>query len=297
MPTFGVNSDCSNSYHAFDTLEHFERDYDPTGRHIHISRPVSPVVPEPTAVFTRVGRSSNPSSHASPALVITIITAPELESDPESEPEPITAPEPELIPETTPETRQNPNSEMTHNFSLQDLGNMIGQLAHNQTQLQSVVSSMVGNISTNKGVSKPQPHNGKRTAFELWANGVQTLQTNEGERIKSAISFLEGDAAIWATPISKNISQVANGLADALIYPTWLSFTEARFETVNPVVDAKDALKGLFQGRTMVATSAASFKQCYEYASGLLYGVSGDRKRLVHFIFLQFDLKPYDAFD
>ncbi|KAJ3991213.1 hypothetical protein F5050DRAFT_1716272 [Lentinula boryana] len=123
---------------------------------------------------------------------------------------------------------------MSQNFSLQDLGNLIGQLARQQSELQTVVSSMVGNINTNKGISKPQPYDGKRSndacrfiaAFELWANGVQTLRTNEGECIKSAISFLEGDVAIWATPVSENISQVASGAVDTLVYPTWQVFIE-----------------------------------------------------------------------
>ncbi|KIK60055.1 hypothetical protein GYMLUDRAFT_244833 [Collybiopsis luxurians FD-317 M1] len=58
----------------------------------------------------------------------------------------------------------------------------------------------------------------------------------------AAISFLKGDAAIWATPIAENI-------------------TQAHFETADAVADAKESLKHLWQGRNTVAHYAATFKQ------------------------------------
>ncbi|KAJ3832235.1 hypothetical protein F5878DRAFT_654680 [Lentinula raphanica] len=110
----------------------------------------------------------------------------------------------------------------------------------------TTVTDIASNMGTSKSISKPQPYDGKRSddarrfmaAFELW--------------------FWGGDAAIWATPISENISNVNNNVAGAsFIYPTWNLFKEAfkaRFETVNPVVDAKEALKGLWQGKNTHAS-------------------------------------------
>ena len=152
---------------------------------------------------------------------------------------------------------------------------MLGQarLAQQQQALQTTVTDIASNMGTSKSISKPQPYDGKRSddarrfmaAFELWSQGISSLRGRNEERIKSAISFLEGDAAIWATPISENISNVNNNVAGAsFIYPTWNLFKEAfkaRFETVNPVVDAKEALKGLWQGKNTVAAYAAAFKQ------------------------------------
>ena len=84
-----------------------------------------------------------------------------------------------------------------------------------EADLQNVVSDIAKNTNTNKGVGKPQNYDRKQSddarcflaAFELWAQGVQALADDEKKRIKSAISFLEGEAAIWATPISENIAQ------------------------------------------------------------------------------------------
>lgn len=171
--------------------------------------------------------------------------------------------------------------------SVQDIQNLIAQLVNNQTQLQSAVQNIANHVSTNKGVSKPQNYDGKRSddarrflaAFELWVSGIPAL-ADEEKRIKSAISFLEGDAAIWATPISENISQVAGNVPGVtLLYPTWNTFRDAfkgRFETVNAEVDAKQALKYLWQGKNSVASYAATFKQ---YASRTGYSDKDLRDR------------------
>ncbi|KAJ3791659.1 hypothetical protein GGU11DRAFT_751313 [Lentinula aff. detonsa] len=121
-----------------------EQDYNSTGHHIRISRPATPVVPEPTAAFLRVGRSSNPSSRASPALVPTTIAAlsSESESESESDPKPILESESEI--------ELDPTSEMSQNFSLQGLGNLIGQLARQQSELQAVVSTMAGHSKSQR---------------------------------------------------------------------------------------------------------------------------------------------------
>ncbi|KAE9396256.1 hypothetical protein BT96DRAFT_1040613 [Gymnopus androsaceus JB14] len=135
-----------------------------------------------------------------------------------------------------------------------DILTLIQQLAQNQTSFQNAISTIVGNTNTSKGVGKPQNYDGKQSddahcflaAFELWAQGIPSF-SDEEKLIKSAISFLEGEAAIWATPISENISQVKAGTQGVtLLYPAWSNFKDAfkaRFETTDAAMDSKEALK------------------------------------------------------
>ena len=70
---------------------------------------------------------------------------------------------------------------------------------------------------------------------------------DQQRRIQAVISFLEGDAAIWATLISENINKVtAQMVGVTLMYANWEEFKKAFkacFKTADDVVDAKEALK------------------------------------------------------
>ncbi|KIK56809.1 hypothetical protein GYMLUDRAFT_247589 [Collybiopsis luxurians FD-317 M1] len=102
-------------------------------------------------------------------------------------------------------------------------------------------------------------------AFELWAQGIPALAPGNVNTIMAAISFLKGDAAIWATPIAENITQVNSQTQGVILtYADWNAFKvafKARFETADAVVDGKKSLKHLWQGRNTVAHYAATFKQ------------------------------------
>ncbi|KAF5379267.1 hypothetical protein D9757_010703 [Collybiopsis confluens] len=131
---------------------------------------------------------------------------------------------------------------------------------------------VVTSMNNNKGVSKPHNNNGvgsKDTrrflaAFEVWAQGIPNLRALTGTKpVKSVISFLKGDAAIWATPIAKNISVHTSSNSIPLMYPNWANFRSAfiaRFETADPA---------LYQGKSSVASYAATFKQ-YSDRTGYL---------------------------
>ncbi|KAF5369733.1 hypothetical protein D9757_012001 [Collybiopsis confluens] len=229
-----------------------------------------------TAPPPRFGRTSNPtSSRASPALIApfprrpldtdTVISAVGqalIPAKAESLPEPIRVDTPPI----------QPNPEMAQ-ISSPEVLRAINDLATNQTALQQVVTDLVTNLNSNKGVSKPHNYNGIGSedarrflaAFEVWAQGIPRIRTLAGhEPVKSAISFLEGEAAIWATPIAENISAHTSNNNVALTYPTWADFKAAfiaRFETADPVTDAKTMLKTLYQGKNSVASYAATFKQ------------------------------------
>ncbi|KAF5365524.1 hypothetical protein D9757_015527 [Collybiopsis confluens] len=137
-------------------------------------------------------------------------------------------------------------------ISGQDVLRAINDLAANQAALQRVVTDVVTSMNNNKGISKPHNYNG---IFDWKRTG------------QICISFLEGDAAIWATPIAENISAHTSNNNIPLTYPDWADFRAAftaRFETADPVTDAKNMLKALYQGKNSVAAYAATFKQYSE---------------------------------
>lgn len=157
--------------------------------------------------------------------------------------------------------------------SAQDVRDAITELTKNQAKLQDVVSELVSGLSTTKSVGKPQNYNGKRgedarrflAAFELWANSIPALSMDRKKKITSAITYLEGDAAIWATPISETINRSSiTGSGVAFPYDTWEEFVTAfktHFETTDASADAKQPLKRLYQNRTTVGTYASTFQQ------------------------------------
>ncbi|KAF5353012.1 hypothetical protein D9757_014931 [Collybiopsis confluens] len=140
----------------------------------------------------------------------------------------------------------------------QDVLNALNTLATNQTALQQVVTDLVTNMNSSKGVSKPHNYNGIGSkdarrflaAFEVWAQGIPRIRTLTGHEP--------------ATPIAENISAHTPNNNIALTYPNWVDFKAAfiaRFETADPVTDAKTMLKTLYQGKNSVASYAATFKQ------------------------------------
>ncbi|KAF5349743.1 hypothetical protein D9757_014551 [Collybiopsis confluens] len=235
-----------------------------------------------TAPPPRFGRTSNPtSSRASPALiapfprrpvdtdvVISAVGQALIPTRAESVPEPIRV-------DTPPNPPIQPDPVMAQ-VTGQDVLRALNDLATNQAALQRVVTDVVTSMNNNKGVSKPHNYNGIGSedarrflaAFEVWAQGIPNLRALTGnEPVKSAISFLEGDAAIWATPIAENISAHTSNNNVPLTYPDWADFRAAftaRFETADPVTDAKNMLKALYQGKNSVAAYAATFKQYSE---------------------------------
>ncbi|KAF5337558.1 hypothetical protein D9757_015394 [Collybiopsis confluens] len=275
--------DCHNQPCANATESHSIQTERRTGRSRHLLIPLSQIetfeqnpstsslpITAPPPCF---GRTLNPtSSRASPALIAPFPRRP-LDTDIV-----ISAVEQALIPakaESLPEPIRvdtPPNPEMAQ-ISGPEVLRAINDLATNQAALQQIVQDVVTSMNNNKGVSKPHNYNGVGSedarrflaAFEVWAQGVPNLRALTGNKpVKSAISFLEGDAAIWATPIAENISAHTLNNNVALIYPDWANFKAAfvaRFETADPVTDAKTMLKALYQGKNSVASYAATFKQ------------------------------------
>ena len=140
--------------------------------------------------------------------------------------------------------------------------NLIQQVAALTTSLQTNIS-----VTTKSSMVKPDPFKGQSSAearrfiahFESWASEQSDLKGDEAKAIKAALGFLSGGAADWATPYLSafNAKQVPfNG--------KWVDFLQAfklRFESINPGMEARNAIKKVQQGKGQtVAEFAQKFK-------------------------------------
>ncbi|GAW02077.1 hypothetical protein LENED_003707 [Lentinula edodes] len=270
--TFGVNVDCSNHFHALDTVTNTtcywdaeEEEWEPCSRQPCPNRYENTFDASPTDRYQPIHRPAPPARVGRISTPTTSTPAPPLASA-----EPLAPAVTETTADPDIEIQSIPEEDMS---SAQDVRDAITELTKNQAKLQDVVSELVSGLSTTKSVGKPQNYNGKRgedarrflAAFELWANSIPALSTDRKKKITSAITYLEGDAAIWATPISETINRSSiTGSGVPFPYDTWEEFVTAfktRFETTDASADAKQLLKRLYQNRTTVGTYASTFQQ------------------------------------
>ena len=138
-------------------------------------------------------------------------------------------------------------------------------------------------------IQKPSPYTGKSSpdvhcfivAFTLYAQDMGTkLNTSVtvGEERKwklddqkwiwTALSFLQDEAAVWATPYIEKM------VKDEIAFPTWNDFCVAfklRFETQDESANAKEALCKLYQSKLSVPEYVAWFHEvmaCTGYSDG-----------------------------
>ncbi|EPT05670.1 hypothetical protein FOMPIDRAFT_1090233, partial [Fomitopsis schrenkii] len=128
-------------------------------------------------------------------------------------------------------------------------------------------------------IQKPSPYNGKSSpdarrfiaAFTLYAQesgtklnhtvtvGTETKWMSDDQKwIKTALSFLQDEAAVWATP------HIEKMVTDQKAFADWGAFTAAfklRFETQDESADAKEALRKLYQGKLSVPEYVARFRE------------------------------------
>jgi hypothetical protein len=146
------------------------------------------------------------------------------------------------------------------------------------TLAQVSTMQLANNLSKAKSVQKPSPFKGEHgsdarrflAAFTMWgmvqgtALNVVDQQGNAVDRrdtewIRAALSYLQDDASIWASPA---MEEFANGRVP--FDGQWETFREqfkARFETVDEAVDAKEKLRVLWQDSSTVPEYAALFKE------------------------------------
>jgi hypothetical protein len=165
--------------------------------------------------------------------------------------------------------------------SAQVIRDAINALVQNQIDMQNAIIAIAVNTSstmtTNAAITSSEPpvqYGGQRgddvrsfiAAFELWASGNATLNTSYKKKIESALSYLENDAAVWATPYIELINKANNNPTVHYPFDSWVDFIDTfkcQFKTVDDQTkfDAQEALKSLWQGRKSVVTYAALFKQ------------------------------------
>ena len=76
--------------------------------------------------------------------------------------------------------------------------------------------------------------------------------------IWTALSFLQDEAALWATPYIRKM------VKDEIAFPTWNDFGAAfklRFETQDESANAKEALRKLYQSKLLVPEYVARFHE------------------------------------
>lgn len=173
----------------------------------------------------------------------------------------------------------------------------INALIAGQTQMQQALTALTQAVTTltttvnnrqqeapgrtlDKALQKPTPFKGSSSAdarrflaaFSTYAMTTGNLLNNpqadgtytpdERKWIVSALTFLQDEAAIWATPYLEKVAEA--NVANRPFQDSWATFKtdfRSRFETSNEAVDAKDALRALWQGSKTVPEYAAKFKE------------------------------------
>jgi hypothetical protein len=153
------------------------------------------------------------------------------------------------------------------------------QLAEAMAQLTQISAlQLATSASKTTSVMRPHPFKGDSSAdarrflagFTMWAmtqgTGMNVIDHTGAavrrrnlEWIRAVLSFMEGDAAIWAAPAMERF-------ADGIIpfdddWSKFCSEFKARFETVDEEIDAKEKLRALYQGSSTVPEYAAEFNQ------------------------------------
>lgn len=177
---------------------------------------------------------------------------------------------------------------------------VIQALVTGQTQMQQAIAALTTAVTTltttvnngnqirndnaerqlDKAIQKPTPFKGTSSAdarrflaaFAAYAFSTGPLLNERGDDgrfhrhdqkwIFSALSFLQDDAAIWATPYMERISGATpeeRPFNDN--YELFRAAFRSRFETSDEAVDAKDALRLLHQENKTVPEYAAKFKE------------------------------------
>ncbi|KAF5348753.1 hypothetical protein D9757_014137 [Collybiopsis confluens] len=248
--------DCTESSHAWDTVDktYSIQTKRRTGKTRHLLIPISQIEtfnqnpPTPslpaTAPPPRFGRTSTPSSsRASPALIAPIPRCP-VDTDIV-----ISAVGQAVIP-----TRAESVPEPLELVPIKSIEFPGTSCRHEPIRIDTPPNPPI------------QPNPAMATGQDV-LNALNNLATNEAalqQVVTDLVTNMNREAAIWATPIAENISAHTSNNNIALTYPNWADFKAAfiaRFETADPVTDAKTMLKALYQGKNSVLSYAATFKQ------------------------------------
>lgn len=146
------------------------------------------------------------------------------------------------------------------------------------TQSMTALVTATTTSNTSKAVQKPAPFKGEQggearrflAAFTMWAmsqgSALNVLdpqgnptRARDDQWIRTVLSYLQDDAAMWATPAMEALTQ-----GNLPYNGDWNEFRaqfKARFETVDEAVDAKERLRKLWQGNLTLPEYAAHFNE------------------------------------
>lgn len=153
------------------------------------------------------------------------------------------------------------------------------QLAEAMATLANISTmQLASNLSKAKAVQKPSPFKGEQgsdarrflAAFTMWGMAQGTalntvdqqgiaVDRRDSEWIRAALSYLQDDAAIWASPAMEEFAN--DGVPFGNQWENFRQEFKARFETVDEAVDAKEKLRVLWQNQSTVPEYAALFKE------------------------------------
>ncbi|ESK81841.1 hypothetical protein Moror_9637, partial [Moniliophthora roreri MCA 2997] len=133
------------------------------------------------------------------------------------------------------------------------------QMSQNISQLvqTSAAAASASTSSDQKPFQKPSAFTGKLALNRANADG--TWAREDGLWIRLALTFMQDDAAVWATPAMEEVAQGRHSYDNS-----WEEFVKGfklRFETTDEAADAKERLRVLFQEKQSVAEYAAKFKE------------------------------------
>ena len=172
----------------------------------------------------------------------------------------------------------------------QDLAAALRNLAASQSDMQKVLQSLLDAravappqqaVRTPKNpIARPEPFKGASTDarrflqfFTAWARGEgpplnSDTGANEKQWITAALSFMQGEASIWAAQYLQEIEahtvDPTNALKPFPFGAQWSEFLAAyrlRFQAVDDTEEAQRELATIVQGKKTVAEYAARFQQ------------------------------------
>lgn len=149
------------------------------------------------------------------------------------------------------------------------------EVGNTNANVAALATTQTTTTQSNKStVEKPTNFEGKdsegarmfRSVFWLWAQDSQRFANDTDARrlIVSALSFMRGEAAVWARPYLETAATVATATSPRpkVFDDDWDKFIEAfkaKFEPIDAQMEAKNKILALAQGKRTFAALESEF--------------------------------------
>ena len=198
---------------------------------------------------------------------------------------PYTSPTRTKHPTVSQEGTEQPANEQLTNSQLAAPLDPMTLLLTSITSLNMVIAHLVTQASSvSKVIQKLAPFKDEQgseachffAAFMMWAMSQasalhhtdaqgQAIVAKDAKWIQAALSYLQDDAALWATPAMEELMA-----GHAPFNGPWTTFCDqfkAHFKTVDEAVNAKEKIRNLWQGSSTVPRYTAKFKELMGHTS------------------------------